>query len=85
MLGLPYLIRQNHRSDLEFCCRQFLVDSLRAKKTAWVDPTLGTRNLEQWFLTFPNLGTPIPKDIGSGTPCQRNLQRKCMLKEQTLL
>jgi len=30
---------------------------------------LVTSNLEQWFLNFPNLGTPIHEDIGLGIIC----------------
>jgi len=42
-------------------------------------------DLHQRFLTFSTPGTPIPKDIGIGTLRLRDLQRRCIMKEQTLL
>jgi len=42
-------------------------------------------DLHQRFLTFSTPGTPIPKDTGIGTLRLRDLQRRCIMKEQTLL
>ena len=54
-----------------------------SNKVVWRQPGArgGGEGAKQWFLTFPTPGTPIPKDIGLGTPSLRNLQRKCMLKK----
>lgn len=41
--------------------------------------------VEQWSLTFPTPRTPIPKDADLGASRLRNLQSRCMIKEQTQL